>query len=263
MTAKIEFDARAAKATEAMYLTPDVVGQRVAVLSALNLMPGERLLDVGVGPGLLAEDAAKMVGEHGQVTGIDVSDAMVTMARTRCAALPQATFLIADAGRSTLPAGSFDAVVSTQVLEYVADVSGALKELYRVCRPGGRVVIMDTDWDSIVWHSSDPQLTRRVLSCWDGHLEDPHLPSRLSPLLRRTGFQVQKIDAIPLMSVGYQPHSYAAGIMKAIVSFVRTTGKAHGLESEEIQSWYDDQLRLAERGDFFFSVNRYLFSATK
>jgi arsenite methyltransferase len=263
MGTKIEFDAKAAKATEAMYLTPDVVGQRVAVLSALNLMPGERIIDVGVGPGLLAEDAAKMVGEHGHVTGVDVSEAMVTMARTRCAAFPQAEFSVADATRLNLPDNCFDAAVSTQVLEYVADVPAALKELHRVCKSGGRVVIMDTDWDSIVWHGSKPDLMRRVLTCWDDHLVDPHLPTTLAPKLRRAGFQVQSVSVVPLMSVGFQPHSYAAGIMKAILSFVRKAGAAHQLSEEEIQSWYDDQLRLAEQGGFFFSLNRYLFVARK
>ena len=97
MSGKIDFDANAAKAVEAMYQTPDVVGQRIAVLDALGLAPYEHVMDIGSGPGLLAEDAAKMVGAEGRVLGVDVSDAMVTMARTRCAALPQAEFVNCDA----------------------------------------------------------------------------------------------------------------------------------------------------------------------
>jgi len=263
MNAKIDFDARTAKMVEAMYLTPDVVGQRVAILAALRLMPGEHLVDIGVGPGLLAEDASRMVGEEGRVVGIDVSEAMITMARTRCAALTQAEFFIADAAKLELPDAGFDAAVSTQVYEYVEEIAAALKELHRVIKPGGRAIILDTDWDSIVWHASDPTLMGRVLGCWDAHLADPHLPATLSSKLRRAGFQVQRVEIVPMMSVGYQPHSYAAGIMRGILSFVRNNGADHGLSSDEIQSWYDDQLRLAEKGDFFFSLNRYLFVANK
>ena len=263
MVQKIEFDARAAKATEAMYQTPDVVGQRIAVLSALSLMPGERVLDIGVGPGLLAEDAAKMVGQQGSVVGIDISEAMVTMARTRCAALPQAEFSVADATKLDFPNDHFDVAVSTQVYEYVEDVPAALRELCRVMKPGARALILDTDWDSIVWHSSDRDLMRRVLECWNAHLADPHLPMTLAPKLRNAGFHVQRVDVVPLMSVGFQPHSYAAGMMKAILSFVRKVGESHGLSPEEVQAWYDDQLRLAECGSFFFSLNRYLFLASK
>ncbi len=261
MSAKIDFDARTAKMVEAMYLTPDVVGQRVAILAALGLKPGEHLIDIGVGPGLLAEDASKMVGEEGRVVGIDVSEAMITMARTRCAALPQAEFFIADAVKLDLPDACFDAAVSTQVYEYVEDMGAALKELHRVVKPGGRVIILDTDWDSIVWHSSDPALMGRILVCWDGHLVDPHLPATLPSKLRRAGFYVRRVEIMPMLSVGYQPHSYAAGIMRGILSFARNNGSDYGLGSEEIQGWYDDQLRLAEKGDFFFSLNRYLFVA--
>lgn len=263
MSGKIDFDANAAKAVEAMYQTPDVVGQRIAVLDALGLAPYEHVMDIGSGPGLLAEDAAKMVGAEGRVLGVDVSDAMVTMARTRCAALPQAEFVNCDATKLEAPDGSFDAAVSTQVYEYVDDVDRALKELHRVLKPHGRAVILDTDWDSIVWQTSDTDLMKRVLACWDDHLADPHLPSTLARRLKRVGFQVPRVEIVPMLSVGFQPHSYAAGIMRGIRSFVRGNADKHGLTEEDIQRWYDDQLRLAELGAFFFSVNRYMFVATK
>ena len=262
-SAKIEFDARAAKAVEAMYLTPDVVGQRVSVLHALALLPGERVLDIGTGPGLLAEDIAKLVGRDGHVRGLDVSDAMVTAARTRCAALPQASFAVCPATKLEAESGVYDAAIATQVFEYVDDVDLALKELYRTLRPGGRALVLDTDWDSLVWHSSDRARMRRVLNCWDDHLADPHLPTTLAGRLRRVGFQLTRVEVVPLLSVGFQPHSYAGGMLKAIHGFVRQHGEAHGLASAEIQAWYDDQLRLAEKNAFFFSVNRYLFLAVK
>ena len=63
---------------------------------------------------------------------------------------------------------SFDAVVTTQVLEYVADIPGALAEMRRVLRPGGRVLVLDTDWDSLVWHAPDEELMARVLDAWEG-----------------------------------------------------------------------------------------------
>lgn len=263
MSGKLNFDAGAAKAMEAMYLTPDVVGQRVAVLDALCLQPYEHVLDIGSGPGLLAEDAAKMVGAEGRVMGVDASDAMVMMAGTRCAALPQAEFLACDATKLEAADDSFDAAVSTQVYEYVEDVDKALSELHRVLKPRGRAVILDTDWDSIVWHSSDGDLMRRVLTCWDDHLADPHLPATLPRRLKRADLHLQRVEIVPMLSVGFQPHSYAAGIMRAIRSFVRGNAEKHGLSQEDIQKWYDDQLHLAELGAFFFSVNRYMFVATK
>ena len=261
MSRMIDFDEAAARAVEAMYLTPDVVGQRAQVLSVLAARPGERIVDIGVGPGLLAFDLAQMVGPEGRVVGLDISEPMLKMARTRAAALPQAEFQKSDAMQLDLPDSSFDAAVSTQVYEYVPDMPKALAELRRILKPGGRALILDTDWDSIVWHASDADLMRRVLKCWDDHLADPHLPATLPTQLRRAGFSLQRVEMIPMLSVGYQPYSYAAGIMRAIHGFVRSNAARHGLSEAEVQAWHDDQMRLAERGEFFFSLNRYLFVA--
>jgi arsenite methyltransferase len=79
MTADSIFGGAAARKLEAAYLTPDVVEQRRATLQALALRPGERVLDVGSGPGLLAAEMAEVVGLAGHIIGIDVSDAMLAL----------------------------------------------------------------------------------------------------------------------------------------------------------------------------------------
>jgi ubiquinone/menaquinone biosynthesis C-methylase UbiE len=259
----IEFDDKAARAVEAMYLTPDVVAQRARVIEMLSPRPGERILDIGVGPGLLAHDLARMVGESGRLVGLDPAPAMLTMSRTRLAALPQAECVEGDATKLDFADGSFDAAVSTQVYEYVAPIARALSELHRVLKPGGRVVILDTDWRSVVWHSSDGERMERVLAAWDDHLADPHLPATLGPALRRAGFAVSRVEVVPMLASHWQPVSYAAGIMRSIHGYARSNGARLGLQADEVQAWYDDQLRLAERGEFFFSVNRYAFVATR
>lgn len=263
MSQMLEFDEAAARALEAMYLTPDVVGQRARVLEALAPKPGERIIDIGVGPGLLAQDLARLVGDTGRVTGLDMAPAMITMARTRLAALPQAECVTGDAADLEFADGSFDAAVSTQVYEYVADMPKALGELHRVLRPGGRALILDTDWRSVVWHSSDEARMARILACWDDHLADPHLPAKLGRLLARAGFQTIRVEIVPMLAPQWQPVSYAAGIMRTIHGFARGNGAKHGLSAEDVQAWHDDQLRLAERGEFFFSVNRYMFFAMR
>ena len=259
---QLNFDAAAASSLELLYITPDVVAQRARVLDLLAPAAGERILDIGVGPGFLAYDIARLVAEKGEVVGLDLSPAMTATASRRLAEFAWARVAQGDAEKLPFPDAVFDAAVCTQVYEYVADMPGALRELRRVLKPGGRVLILDTDWRSIVWHSSDSARMDRVLACWDGHLSDPHLPARLGPLLRTAGLQIRRVEIVPMLTPSWQPVGYAAGIMRTISNYARNNGARFGLREEEIAAWWTDQQALIERNEFFFSLNRYMFLAT-
>src|SRR5713226_4975948 len=168
MTEMLEFDRETARRLEALYTTPAAVARRREYVAALLLHSGERVLDVGCGPGFVAAEMADAIGATGRVCGVDVSESMLALARARCG--DRIEFLFGDATLLPLDDGVFDVAVATQVYEYVSDLEPALTELRRVLRPGGRALIVDTDWESIVWHASDPQRMRRVLAAWDEHL---------------------------------------------------------------------------------------------
>jgi len=97
----LRFDAERARAVEAIYLTPDVVAQREEVLRALDPRTGERVLDLGVGPGLLASAIAERVGAGGAVHGIDVSpDMLAIAAASRPGPTPRSRIRSPDRGSS-------------------------------------------------------------------------------------------------------------------------------------------------------------------
>lgn len=254
----LQFDEDEARRTEAIYTTPDVIAQRQETLRVLDLRAGERVLDVGSGPGLLAFEMGKAVGASGAVCGVDVSEPMLAMAKARCASQPWVTLQTGDATCLPVPNEAFNVAVSTQVYEYVADVGKALAELRRALRPEGRALIIDTDWDSIVWHSRNPGRMSRVLEAWGEHLVDPHLPRTLSKKLRQVGFSLVHRQVIPLLNTEYRADTYSAGIMGAIKNFV--AGR-NGVTREEAEAWAEDLRRLGEEGEYFFSLNRYLFLA--
>jgi ubiquinone/menaquinone biosynthesis C-methylase UbiE len=260
MVDTLPFDDDAARWLERTYQTPDVVEQRMRVLEALDLGVGESVLDIGVGPGLLAFDIASLVGPSGRACGIDVSEAMVTMSKRRCEGLDQCELERGEATELPFGDGVFDAVVSTQVYEYVADMPKALAEAHRVLKKGGRVVILDTAWDSAVVHTSDPERHAAVMKAWDEHLVHPNLPATLSGLLREAGFGHIRSSAFAMFAPAYQPYSYAAGIISVIAGFVSGRGN---VSEADAKAWHEDLQALGERGDFFFSVNRYLFTAIK
>ena len=93
-------------------------------------------------------------------------DTAVDVLRSRGLRVSAARRLVLEALFSAdrpVPDASFDAALSVQVLEYVAEVDAALAELRRALRPGGRLVIWDIDWSTVSWHSADPVRMRRVL----------------------------------------------------------------------------------------------------
>src|SRR5215469_341558 len=121
MGASLQFDEEPSRRVEAIYSTPDVIAQREEVLRALELRPGEHVLDVGSGPGFLVADMAKVVGDSGRVRGIDISVGMVGIAGRRCANMAHVGFHVGTATRLPFPESGFDAAVSTQVYEYLSD----------------------------------------------------------------------------------------------------------------------------------------------
>jgi hypothetical protein len=120
--------------------------------------------------------------------------------------------------------------------------------------------VLDTDWDSIVWHSRDPLRMQRVLDAWEEHLVDPHLPRRLIRLLEEAGLTVDLCRVVPIVSVRSNHNTYSEGMAELIADFV--PGR-QGLTEADVAAWKDELNDLSESGDYFFSLNRYLFRAVK
>jgi SAM-dependent methyltransferase len=202
---------------------------------------------------------APEVGPDGRICGIDVSESMLAIARTRADVPggPGIELELGSADNIPHPAESFDVVVSTQVFEYVDDVAGALEEVRRVLRPAGRVVLLDTDWDSVVWRSSDDARMQRVLSAFEEHLADPYLPRTLGDVLEKSGFTLTHLQVVPMLNAGYDGHMLSAGLIDIISAFV--PGR-RGVTEDEARAWAADLRALGS--SYFFSLNRYLFVAS-
>jgi len=158
--------------------------------SLLEATAGRRLLDVGCGTGDDARALAGLVAPDGQVVGVDASEGMIAEARTRAAGheLP-IEFHAGDAQALDFPDGAFDGCRADRVFQHLADPGAALGEMARVTRPGGRLVVVDPDWETLLVDHDDRAVTRRIL----GHECDTHRNGwsgrRLYSLFRDVGLE--------------------------------------------------------------------------
>jgi arsenite methyltransferase len=257
---QVVFDEETGRQLEALYRIGDAVRRRGLVRQALAASAGERILDVGCGPGFYCLELLNEVGPEGSVTGLDSSPAMLALAARRCEGHENVTFEQADATSLPVEDASFDAALCVQVLEYVPDATAALAELHRAVRPGGRVVIWDVDWATVSWHSSDPARMERVLTAWDERPAHPSLPPTLASRLRSVGFDEVRVDGHVFATAELDPETYGTAIISWIESFV--PGR-NGVTEDEAKAWAAEQRELGERGEFFFSCTQFCFSATR
>ncbi len=253
-----QFDASEAARLEKHYAVPVIVEQRRRTLQALSATSGERILDIGCGRGFLTADIASIVGPAGRVCAVDVSEPMLEAARRRCGSLSMVECQRADARNFPYPDAAFDAAVAVQVYLFVPELAAALAELRRVLRPGGRAVVLDTDWGSACWNSRDPARMARVLESWKHRYNNAHIGRILPGALRRAGFVIDRAEAVPIVELAATGENYGGGQLNEVTKYV---GSRQDDVASEAQAWKDEQLALAESGDYFFSLNRYLFVA--
>jgi SAM-dependent methyltransferase len=108
------------------------------LVDAARVASEDRVLDVGCGTGVLARAAADRVAAEAQVTGLDLNEGMLAVARRL---RPQIDWRHGDATKLPFPDGSYDVVVSQFALMYFPDRGAAIKETVRVLRPGGRLAV--------------------------------------------------------------------------------------------------------------------------
>ena len=138
-------------------------GRRTAENSAAYLLPHLRdsdvLLDVGAGPGSITVDLA---GRVARVVALDSATTAVAAARALVSSrgITNVTVELGDVYALDAPDDAFDVVHAHQVLQHLADPVGALRELRRVCRPGGLVAVRDADYAQMTWFPADPALDR-------------------------------------------------------------------------------------------------------
>jgi ubiquinone/menaquinone biosynthesis C-methylase UbiE len=185
-------------------------GETDAILRAAAFAKGDRLLDLGCGPGYLTADLAEIVGTKGWVVGVDTSERFVQAARDlhQERGLQQTRFEIGEAGSFTLEPNSFDGAVCRWVLMFISDTRSVIRNVRRALKPGGRFAVMEYFcFQSIsLWPEGHSFRTvfdavYRLIGSGGG---DADIGARLPALLSDEGFEIESL--MPFLRVG-QPGS--------------------------------------------------------
>lgn len=257
---QLQFDHSMVERLERLYSTRDVLRRRALVHAALGAQPGDRILDVGCGPGFYVTELLDRVGARGSVVALDRSPDMLAVAVKRAEGATNVEFHVGHAAALPVADESFDRALSVQVFEYIEDVPAALREMRRALRPGGRLVLWDVDWATVSWHAADRDLMRQALSAFDKHLVHPSLPQTLSAHLRDAGFENVHMDAHAFATNELSPDTYGGSMVSMLESYVVDQG---AMDPEDATRWRDEQRRLGTQGEFFFSVTQFCFMATR
>lgn len=258
MTDQHVYDDEQAQRLANIYTAPATVDRRQRILELLDLAPGESVLSIGCGPGYEPAAIAEAVGEAGRVHAIDNSADIVAMATEHCADLAQVTIEQADAVDLPVPDESYDAALASLVYEYTPELERALGELYRVLPPGGRAAIVSTDWDSLVWYSSDADRMDRIIDAWSEIFANPRLGSQLTPAVRARGFTVEHVE--PYSNLETDLETYAGLMLDLIKGEFESGGP---IDESVVNAWEQDLRALDDADETFFNLTYYIYRIRK
>jgi ubiquinone/menaquinone biosynthesis C-methylase UbiE len=236
---------------------PAAIRWKPTIVEALRLQPGMRVLDVGCGLGNDAFELAAVVGPGGSVTGVDFSETLIAEAIKRAADREcHVTFEVGDAQALRFPSSSFDAVRAERVLMHVPDVSRALAEMPRVLRPGGRMTVLDFDWETQFCDSPYKHTTRKIAVSFCDGMKNGWIGRSLPRLFREAGLSD--------ISVSFDTAMISHDFFQFLLGGHVARAVANGILSQaEADRWWTDLARANAQGRFLCGMTAFIVTGTK
>ena len=220
----------------------------------MEIREGDRVLDAGCGPGVDTAPLAQRVGSTGRVIALDSDSAMLEEARNlaqQAGVADRIDHRLGSALAIPLESDTIDACRAERLLQVLppGDEHGVIKELLRVTRPGGRIVLADTDWCSASVDCSDTALERRLMNFFAMQMRPNGFAGRrLYPLCREFGLNEITVESFALLHHRFDETPFGNWL-------IDTASKVSFITEREATAWHNEMSKRDAEGRFVASVN--------
>ena len=232
---------------------PDVQQVNQTLCEAVAAAPGERLLEVGSGSGILCRLLAPHLKPDGCMLGVDISPEMTAEARKYALSKGISDGIAFDtcaAEALPYPNSSFDGAIAARLLLHVSDPDSIIREMTRVVKPGGKILVMDWDFDTVTVDHPDRELTRRLLHWRSDHSGGNNWSGR--QLWRRLQVaNLQNLSVHPCVTV---THCEADGLTQSLWRAAQVACEGGAISSAEQEAWVKELKDRIQAGTFFASI---------
>jgi ubiquinone/menaquinone biosynthesis C-methylase UbiE len=226
-------------------------GYKRRSFALLALAEGDTVLDVGCGAGEDARELARLVPGVA-VIGVDAREEAVAEARRQTLGIPRPIeFRVGDACRLDFEDAAFDACRADRVFHHLAEPGKALAEMIRVARPGGRVVVSDTDYETLVVDAPDPGVTRRIVTHHADRMESGRVGRALWRLFRDAG--LRDVEVAPYAAIAT---AYDEEVLKLREKAERAA-EAGVIAPEDAARWLASLEEADRAGGFFCALTTF------
>jgi ubiquinone/menaquinone biosynthesis C-methylase UbiE len=217
----------------------------------LDAGEGSMVVDVGCGTGRVVDDLA---GRGIKAIGVDISEQMIAVARQR---FPNRDFRLAAAESLPFEDGVLDRYRAERLYQHLKDPVRALAEARRVLVPGGRIVLVDQDYDMWAIDADDEAITRALMRAQSDTITNRWMGRRYHNLLLDAGF----VDVVVEVKTGIYTEYAQVG---AVLPSIANAGVAAGtVTRKQADAWLAEQERRGREGRFFEAMPLFLASGRR
>ncbi len=240
---------------DAVEASDDCRRRRAHSFEQLRLSPASRVIDVGCGAGTAVIELAAL----GQLaTGFDISEGLLAVARARAErASLSCSFIEASVESLPVEAESIDGYRAERLFQHLREPAAAFGEARRALRRGGRIAIVDLDWDGALIDSDDLPKTRALLRMFADSIPRATVGRQLHGLLSDHGFSQVEVRPDFALSTDFSSHRWFIELLAALGAVFEPAPR------EALDRWIDEQRSRGERGRFCAVLPWVVATATR